>query len=216
MMKSGIAFAALATACLAAHAADPGVYVYGAYGQAKSERKDQADAATRGAGASAFTSRGDESDSAHKLQLGYHFNPYAAIEGGYVNLGKYTYDATITAPLSATRTGDVSIDGWNLGLKLGVPVGEHFSVVATVGVFSYSLDFKCKGTGVPCVNPSRTESGTPLYYGVGVEWTPGGRWLVRAEYEVFTDVGERFNGNGTTGTTQADVKLGSVGVGYRF
>lgn len=41
-------------------------------------------------------------------------------------------------------------------------------------------------------------------------------WFVRAECEVFEKIGDLFNSNGTQGTTRADVKMRSVGVGYRF
>ena len=197
-------------------AADNGFYGYGSLGQASTNRKSQVDATITGAGITAFSSQADETDTTYKIQAGWRFNPYFAVEGGYVDLGKYSYHARSTAPVVATRDGNLKTDAWNIGLVGSLPINESFSLFANGGVFSYTTKFTYTGTGIACPNQNRSERGAPLYYGVGAAWNVTPNWFLRAEYEVYKNIGERFNTNGTTGTSRADVKLGSIGVGYRF
>ena len=77
------------------------------------------------------------------------------------------------------------------------------------------LDYQCTGT-VYCGTASRSASGTRLHYGLGVEYAFASNGFARAEYEVFAKVGDSMGADGTSGTSQKDVRLGSVGVGYRF
>lgn len=219
MTKSSTAIA-LAFAVTGAGAADIAPYLYAGYGQAQTERKAQTDDTIRNLGVTAFTSSADEKSGAYKLQGGVRLNRHLAFEAGYVNLGKFTYRAVATAPVAATRDGELKIDGWTLAALAAWPFSDEFSVFAKGGVFAYQTHFTCAGTGVACVNPIRSDMGEPAFYGLGGEWSPaagaGRRWLLRAEYEVFRKVGQAFNTTGTTGTSQADVKFGSVSVGYRF
>lgn len=198
-------------------AADTGYYGYLSAGQSKSDRKAETDNAiiNSGVAASALSSSADVTDTAWKLQVGYRFNRNFAVEGGYVDLGKFTYDASATVP-SATRQGDVRIDGWNIGLVGYLPFSDSVTGFARLGAFDYKLDYTCAGTGIPCVDPNRTDRDIAPNYGLGLDFNFGKDWFARAEYEVFSNVGEAFNRNGSTGTTSEDVQFASVGVGYRF
>ncbi len=199
-----------------AFAADGGFYTYGAIGQSSTNRKGQTDDAITGAGVTAFTSSADQTDTAWKLQAGWRFNSYLAVEGGYVDLGKFTFDANYIAPFAGTRDGSLKTEAWNLGLVGSLPINEQFSLFAKGGLFSYKAKFQCSGTAIACPNPSRSDSGIPFYYGVGAAWNFNRNWFLRAEYEIYTNIGERYNIDGSTGTSRSDVKIGSIGVGYRF
>jgi opacity protein-like surface antigen len=211
-----MALAVLAAASVHATAGEMGVYLYGSYGKAESERKAETDKTVTGSGITAFTSTADESDAAYKLLAGYRLNEHLALEAGYVSLGKSSYRAASTAPVVATRSGEIQVDGWAVAGLMGAPFTETVSVFAKTGGYFYHVDFVCTGTGVACVNPTRTVDGRSVFYGLGLEWKPMGGLLVRAEYEIYPKIGEKFNSNGTTGTSRADVTLASVGVGFRF
>jgi opacity protein-like surface antigen len=99
---------------------------------------------------------------------------------------------------------------------LGAPFSDTVSIYAKTGIYRYQLDFTCTGTGVPCTNPNRRVNGKPVFLGLGLEWNPLKGLFVRTEYEVYLKVGEKFNATGTTGTSKSDVKLATLGVGYRF
>lgn len=198
-----------------AQAADTGFYGSVSLGQSQSDRKDEADRTLTGAGATAFTSSMDDTDSAWKIQAGYRFSKNLAIEGGYANLGEFAYRAAITAPVTETGVVTLDIDGWNLDVVGRLPFNPSLTGFAKVGAFFYNLDYQCTGT-VYCGTPSRSASGTSLHYGLGVDYSFSSNWFARAEYEVFAKVGDAMSADGTTGTTREDVKLGSLGIGYRF
>lgn len=216
MLPLSLATAALFGAAAPAFAADNGFYVYGSAGLTDTGgRKSQADATIVNAGVTTFTSSADEKDRGYKAQLGYRFNRYFAVEGGYMDLGRYTYHAVATVPV-ATRDGKGPMDGWNLLAVGSLPLNDQFSLIGKLGVAAQRMKFHCEGTGIACTNPERSANGTSLQYGAGVEWAFTPNWFVRGEYEVVQKIGESFNANGTTGTSRADLKMGSVGVGYKF
>jgi OOP family OmpA-OmpF porin len=197
-------------------AADNKFYAYVSAGSSDSSRKAETDTAIANSGITAFTSSEDAKDTAYKLQIGYQVNRHLAIEGGYVDMGKFTYRAAATAPVTATRDGDVKASGWNIGVVGVLPFTDKLSGFGKAGVIAYDLKYACRATGIACTSPDRSTDGTPLYYGLGLDWRLSREWFVRAEYEVFQDIGDSFNSNGTTGTTKADVKISGIGVGYRF
>jgi len=196
-------------------AADEGFYAYAASGVSNTKRKSEIDTSLTNAGA-VFTSTADEKGVAYKVQAGYQINPYLAVEGGYMDMGKHTYDAVATVPLGATRQGSIKTTGWNLDAVGSFPVSEVFSIFARAGAVYYDLSSSCSGAVIACVNPNRNTKDTAFHYGAGVEWNVWDRWFVRAEYEVVSKVGEALNATGTTGTTKADVTMFTGGIGYRF
>lgn len=207
--------AAVAVASLSAVAADNGFYAYGSAGWTESNRKSEADGVVSNL-VTVFKSSSDDNDTGYKLQAGYRFNRYFALEGGYVDLGKYNYKAVSSAPIAASRNVEVKADAWTLGAVGSLPVTDSLAIIGKVGLADYKMKYQCNGTGVPCSNPDRSKSDTSLYYGIGADWNFTGNWFARAEYEVFQDIGDRSNANGTTGTSKADISMGSIGVGYRF
>lgn len=196
-------------------AEDNGFYGYVSAGSSKSDRKAEADTVLTNLGA-VFTSSANATDSAYKLQAGYRFNSNLAVEGGYADLGKFTYHALATVPAGATRDGTVSVTAWNLDAVGRLPISDEVAVFGRLGLASYDLSYNCQGTVVACVAPSRSNSGTPLHYGLGVDWSFGKNLFARAEYEVYEKVGEAFNATGSTGTTRANVSVLGIGIGYRF
>lgn len=207
--------ALIAGLAASAQAANTGFYGYLSAGQSQSDRKAEADQALTGAGATAFTSSVDDTDTAWKIQAGYRFNKNLAIEGGYAKLGELAYRAAITAPVTETGVVAIDMDGWNLDVVGRLPFNDSISGFAKLGAFVYNLDYQCTGT-VYCGTASRSASGTSLHYGLGVDYVFAGSWFARAEYEVFANVGDSMSADGATGTSREDVRLGSVGVGYRF
>jgi len=220
-MKQRFAATMITAACIcclgsnAALAADKGYYGYISAGSSKSVRKAEVDTALQNAGA-VFTSNSNNTGTAYKLHLGYQYNRNLAVEGGYVDMGKFTYHALATIPAGATRDGEVKINGWNLDVVGRLPVSDAVAVFGRLGLVSYNLAFKCQGTVIACTAPDRSKSGTPLHYGLGLDWNFGQNLFARAEYEVYANVGEAFNATGTTGTTRADVSVAGIGIGYRF
>lgn len=59
------------------------------------------------------------------------------------------------------------------------------ALAADTGFYGY----QCTGT-VYCGTANRSASGTSSHYGLGVDYAFAGNWFARAEYEVFTEVGD--------------------------
>jgi OOP family OmpA-OmpF porin len=197
---------------------DSAFYGYLSAGQSQSDRQTEADQVLTGAGATAFSSSIDDTDTAWKIQAGYRLTENFAIEGGYNRLGDISYSANITAPGAGAGVVRLDIDGWNLDLVGRMPFSDNFTGFAKLGAFAYDLDYQCGIISGPysCGTASRNASGSSLHYGLGLEYAFSNNWFLRAEYEVFNQVGNAMSANGSTGTSQEDVWLGSVGIGYRF
>lgn len=66
-----------------------------------------------------------------------------------------------------------------------------------LGLAAYDLSYNCQGAVIACVTPNRNNTGTPLHYGLGLDWKFSKNWFARAEYEVYEKVGEAFNATGS-------------------
>ena len=69
----------------------------------------------------------DNTGSAYKLQLGYQFNKYFAVEGGYFNLGKSKLD------YSDGTSDSLKTDGLNISAVGILPFDNGFSVFGKLG-----------------------------------------------------------------------------------
>jgi OOP family OmpA-OmpF porin len=160
----------------------------------------------------------DETDTGWKAYLGYRFNRFFALEGGYADLGEATFNTTIVSapppfgaftpfPISATATAD----GVMLSGVLHLPLTERFSLLAKAGVFRWQAEFteRIPGTGITRV--SRTEKETDAAYGVGAEFGLTDALRLRVEAERFKDVGK-----GIGGREGRDIDYFSAGIVFGF
>ena len=105
-MKKTVLAAAIALLPVAT-LADSGLYAGFSIGRSTIE-----DAGSAGPGESI-----EKNSTAYKLQLGYRINPNFAIEGGYLNLGKFAY---------AYRNGANTEDGDDsLGIGASLRLAKH-------------------------------------------------------------------------------------------
>lgn len=143
----------------------------------------------------------DETDTGWKAYLGYRFNRFFALEGGYADLGEATFDTTIVTapppydtltpfPIRATATAN----GVMFSGVLRLPLTERFSLLAKAGVFRWQAEFteRISGTGITRVN--RTEREMDPAYGVGAELGLTDTLRLRVEAERFKDVGKGIGG----------------------
>jgi OOP family OmpA-OmpF porin len=201
-------------------AADSGPYIGGAGGQARLEADVSAiDAAfLQDDGFVATGTTFDNHDTAWKAFLGYRFNSFFALEGGYVDLGQATFDTTIVsapAPYDALTPFPIhavaDAKGYNLVAIVGVPILPAVSVYAKGGAFRWKADYSEIIPSTGTVRVARSEEGTKPTFGAGVELRLN-QWVrLRAEWERFLEVG-----SGIGGRTGANVDLGSVGLVLKF
>lgn len=207
---SAVAISVLAASlCAPAFAGD--MYVLASAGRSSfsdSGDKNTIDSALISLGVTNLSSSLDKSDTGYKLQVGYQFTPYVAVEGGYVDLGKEKYSATFTGG-TASATGKAT--GWNIDAVGILPINDSFSVFGKLGLIDAKVDLSATATGpggAATASVSSTDwKGT---WGVGAGYNINKTVGLRAEYERFAKLGN----NDKTG--ESNVDLLSVGVVVRF
>jgi len=191
-----------ATLLLASPGWADGLYALGELGQSKFnlDTSDVDNLATQVGG----TFSKGETDTAYKLQVGYQFSPYWAVEGGYVDLGKASYNF---ATRLASAQGEYKASGLNAAVLGMWPLNDQFSLFGKVGAIYAHV--KAEGSNSLGESESFSSNGLKPAWGIGVNWDISAQMAARAEYEQFHELG-----NTETGKTTVD--LASVGLAYRF
>jgi OOP family OmpA-OmpF porin len=184
-------------------------YVGGSIGQSKVKFDDNI-AAVGGATASSVTK--EETDTGYKLYAGHRFSRNVAVEGGWVDFGKFSARRTVTAPGAATLNYDAKISGWNIDAVGIWPLANQFAIFGRLGGLYSTLKTTRTGTNVAIapesVSPKKSELN--LHWGLGASYDFSRTIAVRAEYEQAQKVGDQA----TTG--EGDVRLMSLGVVVKF
>ncbi|HEX5372606.1 MAG TPA: OmpA family protein [Aquabacterium sp.] len=148
-------------------------------------------------GQTATAIRSDDRDTAYKVFLGYQFNTYVALEGGYFNLGKFSFDADTTP--TGTLSGRLKVQGGNLDLVGTMPMSDRWALIARIGAQYAKAKGSFLGTGAVSVSDAeRTENKTNAKIGVGLQYEINPSWLVRGEverYRIHDTVGDHGNVN---------------------
>ena len=148
-----------------------------------------------------------ERSTAYKLYGGYKFNPNFALEGGYVDLGKFGFTAN-TLP-AGSLTGNIRLRGFNLDAVGILPLSERLSAQARIGVTSMQARDNFSGTGAVGVsNPNPSKRDTNFKLGVGLEYALTPNLGVRGDLE-------RYRVNDAVGN-HGHIDMVSVGLIYYF
>lgn len=159
--------------------------------------------------AATATSGRYEYSAAYKAFVGYNFNQYVALEGGYFNLGKFKFDTTVT-PAGALH-GETKSQGVNLDAVFSYPFGQGFSVFGRIGIQNTQSKVALTGTGsvnVLTSSVSETRRGRKSGVGVGYEFARG--IGVRGEWEYYRIP------DGTNTDTVARVDVVGISLYYKF
>lgn len=165
-------------------------------------------------GATTSTFPKNEDSTGYKLQLGYQFNPHVALEGGYIDLGKFNITNRVTAPFIGSLRGDVKADGWNLMAVGRAPLSDSFTLLGKIGTIYSTTTGNYSTSGAvflaPGVQSSYRKSEFNLAYGIGAQYNINKVLAVRGEVENFVDL--RPADTATKGT----VALYSLGLVFSF
>lgn len=212
MKQVAAALITLSAASTAFAADDSGMYILGAAGVSRvAIDKVSIDNALTGVGVTGLTSTTDERDTGYKLQLGYKLNQNFAIEGGYVDLGKFTYNVAFTGPTAGTGKETAKATGWNIVAMGILPLGDTFSLLGRLGMIHAKVDASASATGsgvTALANASATRNKTT--YGLGVAYSMSKSTSLRVDYDRYSKLGD----NNSTG--EGDVDLYSLAVAYKF
>ncbi|MDF3125906.1 OmpA family protein [Rheinheimera sp. 1928-s] len=124
----------------------------------------------------------DRRSEGYKIFVGYKFNPYLAVEGGYFNVGGFHALAN-TTPTSDFR-GKTKLLGWNLDLVGIMPFTEDFSGFARIGVTQNETSNTYSSNGLIDVTGYNEDgSYTKNKYGLGLQYNISPILTVRLEAE---------------------------------
>lgn len=178
--------------------AEPGAYIGFGLGYSMSDiDSSTVQQGLCGGDCSAYTD--DENSLGFKVFGGYMFNEYFSVEGGYFNLGRFSYEAV---PTTGPVTGEYKVQGTNLDLLLTLPLHEAFSVTARSGLLYSRFTESYSHTG------TLTKNSMGFKYGLGFQYDFDPAWALRGELENY-HLEEPSAGG-------ADVQLISFGLVYRF
>ncbi len=124
----------------------------------------------------------DEKDVGYKMFVGKQLNPYLAIEGGYVDLGKFGFNSTTSQ--GGTLSGEAGFRGVNLDLLAQLPLSERLSVYGRLGMNYTKASTHFRGNRLAAVtNPNPTESKLNPKAGLGLEYKFSEALALRGEAE---------------------------------
>lgn len=146
-----------------------------------------------------------------KFFAGYQFNDTFALEGGYVNLGKFSLTGSYSRPLPAgTFTGDLKTQGANLDLVAKTGITEQISAYGRLGGAYLNTKASASASTASFVGYSNaTKNQIVADIGAGFQYEFSKKLAARIEWQHFFQVGDS-----TTG--RADIAFYSLGLISRF
>ena len=136
----------------------------------------------------------DTDSTAYRLTVGWRFNDYFAVDGGYHNFGRFeqTFDVDGTPTALSLKA-----DGFTLGVIGSLPLGERWSLFARSGAFFWDGDADINGV------TAATPEDTNFYFGAGARLAFSDRLSATAD-------GSQYDLDGTSST------VFSIGLDLQF
>jgi len=136
----------------------------------------------------------DDSTTSYRLVVGWRFNEYFSVEGGYNSFGKFKDDVAIAGvPTSVSLTAD----GFTLGLGGNIPLGDRFSLIVRAGMFFWN-----GAAEINSVTQASPEDSNP-FFGAGAQFAITRKFLINADFTRYE-------------VEDANSDVLSVGFEYRF
>jgi OmpA-OmpF porin, OOP family len=202
-------FAALALIALTTTASADGLYGVGevTYSSASLDNS-YFDNALATSGATGLSSSDSGGSYQWRLQGGYRFNPYLALEVGYIDFGKADYQAAYSG---GSAQGSLKAGGVDMAALLLLPLNDSFSIFGKLGVVDATVKANLQA-GAPAASATgdtSVNSVRPLL-GLGATYKLTDNVDLRADYDYVSALGS----SSKTGTM--DVNVFSMGAVYNF
>ena len=146
----------------------------------------------------------DDKANGWKIFGGYRVSKNLAFEAGYSVGSDFKASATVFGVPGSVEASANFLEGTVIGM---LPLGDRFALLGKIGLNFWSLDVSASALGG---SESESDSGIGLTYGVGAQFDFTPKFGMRAEYQMYPDVGD----DSTTG--QTDVSVLSASVYFRF
>jgi len=141
----------------------------------------------------------DDSDTSVRGNIGYQFNQNWSGEFGYTSFG------TLFEADDNDFNASQKANAWTLSAVGTLPLSDRFGIFGRVGAARYSTDNSGTVQGVPVDDDHKIKP----YFGAGVKFDITDHFLIRAEYQLYTDI-SRVDGD------KDDVQGLYAGATFRF
>lgn len=198
----------LSLAILASLSATPAMaqdspYFYGGFGLGSSKSKLDQDAQSNALlpiTAIPVSIDKNNQDTAYKLFGGYQFNRYFGVEGGYFDLGKFSYTTTTTTadavPVPGSLHSEKKVQGVNIDGVGTWPFTDRFAAIARIGVQNGKASTKYDATGSAGTGFGSTGKRETSYkYGAGLQYAFSPSVILRGEAERYR-INDGVSGHG--------------------
>nr|MCU0870297.1 outer membrane beta-barrel protein [Burkholderiales bacterium] len=118
--------------------------------------------------------------------IGWRFNRYFGIEGGYVDIGRMEF--TGTDALGTAFTSRAKVRGGQAAVVAFYPFTENFAVFAKLGALVARTQYS-DSTGA-----SDSATSVRPYYGLGLQYDFTDALFGRLEYERYANIGSTLSG----------------------
>jgi OOP family OmpA-OmpF porin len=202
-------FHKLATLALIASAATvasaEGAYVLGEVSRSQASVDGSSfDNQLSGSGATGLSSSTSGNSNRWRLQGGYRFSPNLAIEGGYIDFGKGSYQAAYGG---GTASGTVKAAGLDAAALYSLPVSSTVSVFGKAGIVAARVNSSLTAAAPGGSTDSSDTVIRPLI-GIGTEVALTEKVSLRLDYDHVSGL--------SSGAGKMSADMVSMGVGYKF
>lgn len=166
----------------------------------------------------------EDSDTELSFFAGYHFNPYIAVEAGYVDLGTAEYRSaqTVNPPgpiVSAPTSVDVDVEstGFTVSALGSLPLGDVVDLHGHIGFLFANTDLSVAariGAGVGKDTESLDSIGG--FFGVGAGFNFGEHWSVSLDWTRYDNVGDEDEDDDARTEAGFNIDALSVSAMFRF
>jgi OOP family OmpA-OmpF porin len=166
----------------------------------------------------------DDSDTALTVFAGYRFNPYIAVEAGYVDLGtaEYRSTGTVNPPgpaVSAPTALDVDVEskGATVTALGSLPLGDIVDLHGHLGFLFAKTDLTVT-TSIGSTVGTGTESldSVSALFGVGAGFHLGEHWSLSLDWTRYDNVGDEDEDDDVRTEAGFNIDALSVSAMFRF
>ena len=159
-------------------------------------------------GATGLSSSDNGSGNQWRLQGGYRFNQYLALEAGYIDFGQADYKASYAG---GSARGDLKAGGVDVAALASFPLNDSFSVFDKAGVvFAHVKSSLSAGAPASLASNDRTSNVVRPLLGIGANYKLTQNVDLRADFDHVSGLGESRK------TGKMDANMISAGFVYNF
>jgi OmpA-OmpF porin, OOP family len=151
----------------------------------------------------------DRHDTAFGANAGYRLNRNFALEGGYVDFGKFGYESATSSPAADTVQGAYKANALSFAAVGIAPLEDGWSLFGKAGAARTKAELSASSASGATAPGGASHSGNGFVLGGGATYDFTRTVYARLEADRYTHVGD-------ASTAKGDVDLYTVGLGMRF